>query len=97
MVSSRPSYNSYGGFRLTHNYVSAGTEYYYQDGVFYIIDTLGRYRTIVPPTGALVEYLPDDYTTFHRGGELFYRVDDTIYALTLIDGRPFFEVLGQLR
>ena len=97
IASSRPSYNSYSGLSLTHNYVSAGTEYYYQDGVFYIIDTLGRYRTIIPPTGALVEYLPDDYTTFRRGGELFYRVDDTIYTLALIDGQPLFEVLGQLR
>ena len=97
IASSRPSYNSYSGLSLTHNYVSAGTEYYYQDGVFYIIDTLGRYRAIIPPTGALVEYLPDDYTTFRRGGELFYRVDDTIYTLALIDGQPLFEVLGQLR
>ena len=97
IASSRPSYNSYSGLSLTHNYVSAGTEYYYQDGVFYIIDTLGRYRAISPPTGALVEYLPDDYTTFRRGGELFYRVDDTIYTLALIGGQPLFEVLGQLR
>ena len=97
IASSRPSYNSYSGLSLTHNYVSAGTEYYYQDGVFYIIDTLGRYRAIIPPTGALVEYLPDDYTTFRRGGELFYRVDDTIYTLALIGGQPLFEVLGQLR
>lgn len=84
------------GLRLSHSYVSADTEYYYQDGVFYIIDAYGQYRTIVPPTGALVQYLPDDYTTFHRSGELFYRVDDTVYALTLIDGNPYFEVLGQL-
>ena len=84
------------GLRLSHSYVPVGTEYYYQDGVFYIIDTYGQYRTIVPPTGALVQYLPDDYTTFRRSGELFYRVDDTVYALTLIDGNPYFEVLGQL-
>ena len=94
--AARNSYRSYGGLSLTHSYVSSGTEYYYQDGVFYIVDAYGQYRTIVPPTGALVQYLPDDYTTFRRGGELFYRVDDTVYALTLIDGNPYFEVLGQL-
>ncbi len=94
--AARNSYRSYGGLSLTHSYVSADTQYYYQDGVFYIVDAYGRYRTIVPPTGALVQYLPEDYTTFRRGGELFYRVDDTVYALTLIDGNPYFEVLGQL-
>ena len=94
--AARNSYRSYGGLSLTHSYVSADTQYYYQDGVFYIVDAYGQYRTIVPPTGALVQYLPEDYTTFRRGGELFYRVDDTVYALTLIDGNPYFEVLGQL-
>jgi hypothetical protein len=97
IASSVPPYDSYNGLRLTHSYVPAGTEYYYQDGVFYIIDSLGLYRTIIPPTGAFVEYLPDDYTTFRRGGNLFYRVDDTVYTLRLIDGQPIFEVLGQLR
>ena len=97
IASSVPPYDSYNGLRLTHSYVPAGTEYYYQDGVFYIIDSLGLYRTIIPPTGAFVEYLPDDYTTFRRGGNLFYRVDDTVYTLRFIDGLPIFEVLGQLR
>lgn len=96
--AARPVYYSVeaNGLRLSHSYVSADTEYYYQDGVFYIVDAYGQYRTIVPPTGALVQYLPDDYTTFRRSGELFYRVDDTVYTLTLIDGNPYFEVLGQL-
>lgn len=93
----RNSYISYDGLSLSHTYVSAGMEYYYQDGVFYIVDAYGQYRTIVPPTGALVEYLPEDYITFRRSGETFYRVDDTVYALRLIDGQPLFEVLGQLR
>lgn len=96
MASAVASYSTYSGLKLTHSYVSSGTEYYYQDGVFYIVDAFGQYRTIIPPTGALVEYLPDDYTTFRRGGDLFYRVDDTVYTLRLIDGQPLFEVLGQL-
>lgn len=97
MASAVASCSTYSGLKLTHSYVSSGIEYYYQDGVFYIVDAFGQYRTIIPPTGALVEYLPDDYTTFRRGGDLFYRVDDTVYTLRLIDGQPLFEVLGQLR
>jgi hypothetical protein len=84
------------GLSLSHSYISSGTEYYYQDGVFYIIDAYGQYITIIPPTGALVEYLPNDYVRFTRGGETYYRVDDTVYALTLIDVNPYFEVLGQM-
>lgn len=95
--AARTAYGSYAGLNLTHSYISSDTEYYYQDGVFYIVDAYGHYMTIIPPTGALVEYLPEDYTTFRRSGELFYRVDDTVYALRLIDGQPLFEVLGQLR
>ena len=97
-AASRPIYITVEsrGLRLSHSYISSGTEYYYQDGVFYIIDAYGQYITIIPPTGALVEYLPDDYVRFTRGGETYYRVDDTVYALTLIDGNPYFEVLGQM-
>ena len=95
--AARNAYGSYAGLSLTHSYISSNTEYYYQDGVFYIVDAYGQYMTIIPPTGALVEYLPEDYTTFRRSGELFYRVDDTVYALRLIDGQPLFEVLGQVR
>ena len=97
-AASRPIYYRVeaSGLRLSHSYVSQGTEYYYQDGVFYIIDAYGQYKTIIPPTGALVEYLPDDYVRFRHGSETYFRVDDTVYALTLIDGNPYFEVLGQL-
>jgi hypothetical protein len=97
-AASRPVYITVEsrGLSLSHSYISSGTEYYYQDGVFYIIDAYGQYITIIPPTGALVEYLPDDYVRFTRGGDTYYRVDDTVYALTLIDGNPYFEVLGQM-
>ena len=97
-AASRPVYITVEsrGLSLSHSYISSGTEYYYQDGVFYIIDAYGQYKTIIPPTGALVEYLPDDYVRFRHGSETYFRVDDTVYALTLIDGNPYFEVLGQL-
>lgn len=95
-ASTRAAYYPSGSLNLRHSYIGSGTDYYYQDGVFYIVNSYGQYITIVPPTGALVAYLPDDYTTFRRSGNLYYRVDDTVYALTLIDGQPFFEVLGQL-
>lgn len=95
-ASTRATYYPSGSLNLRHSYIGSGTDYYYQDGVFYIVNSYGQYITIVPPTGALVAYLPDDYTTFRRSGNLYYRVDDTVYALTLIDGQPFFEVLGQL-
>ena len=97
-AASTPVYvNVSPGLNLTHSYVAAGTEYYYQDGVFYIVDARGQYVTIMPPTGALVEYLPEDYTTFRYDGSMYYRVDDTVYALTLSQGTPYFEVLGQVR
>ena len=97
-AASRPIYVTVEsrGLSLSHSYISADTEYYYQDGVFYIIDAYGQYITIIPPTGALVEYLPDDYVRFTRGGETYFRVDDTVYALTVVDGNPYFEVLGQM-
>lgn len=96
-VASRPIYLTVpSDLRLTHSYVASGTEYYYQDGVFYIVDSTGQFKTIIPPTGALVEYLPDDYTTFRRDSNMYYRVDDTVYMVTFIDGVPYFEVLGQL-
>jgi hypothetical protein len=97
-AASRPIYVTVEsrGLSLSHSYISADTEYYYQDGVFYIIDGYGQYVTIIPPTGALVEYLPDDYIRFTRGGETYFRVDDTVYALTVVDGNPYFEVLGQM-
>lgn len=81
---------------LVQSYADAGVEYFYQDGVFFIKDKDGKYVTIVPPAGALVNELPDDYDTITLDGEEYYKVDDTVYRLTIIDGSPYFEVLGQL-
>ena len=52
--------------------------------------------TIVPPAGALIEELPEDYRTVILGGEEYYAVDDTVYRMTVVGGSPYFEVLGQM-
>lgn len=81
---------------LVQSYAAANMEYYYQNGVFYVLDADGEYRVIVPPAGAIVDSLPNDRTTVTLGGEVFYRVDNTIYQTRNIDGKLCFEVLGQL-
>ena len=81
---------------LVQSYAAADAEYFYQDGVFYAQDPSGEYKVIVPPAGALVDSLPDDYEMVTLGGEEYYKVDDTVYKVTLNDGKPYFEVLGQL-
>ena len=52
--------------------------------------------TIVPPAGALIDELPDDYRVITLGGDEYYAVDDTVYRTTVIGGTPYFEVLGQM-
>ena len=81
---------------LVQSYAAADMEYYYQNGVFYVLDADGEYRVIVPPAGAIVDSLPSDRKTVTLGGEVFYQVDDTIYQSVNIDGNLYFEVLGQL-
>lgn len=80
---------------LVQNYAAAGVNYYYQDGVFYVIEN-NQYKVIVPPAGALVEYLPEDYDTVILAGESYYEVDGTIYRTTTLDGTAYFEVVGQI-
>ena len=81
---------------LTQSYAYANQEYYYEDGVFYIINKKGRYEVIVPPAGALVDSLPEDYETLMLGGREYYRVDDTVYRMVMVGGEPCLEVLGQM-
>lgn len=81
---------------LVQSYAYANQTYYCQDGVFYIVNSNGQYEVIVPPSGALVEELPDDYDTITIDGTDLYKVDDTVYRLTLVEGRPYLEVLGQM-
>ena len=80
---------------LIQSYAGADTQYYYQDGVFYIVNANGEYVTIVPPAGALVETLPDDYKVITLGGDTYFQVDNTVYRTVVVDGAPLFEVLGQ--
>lgn len=81
---------------LVQSYAAADSEYYYQDGVFYVQDKNGEYKVIVPPAGALVEALPDDFDMVTLDGEEYYKVDDTVYRVTVAEGKPYFEVLGQM-
>lgn len=81
---------------LVQSYAFANSEYFYQDGVFYSISASGQYTTIVPPAGALVTSLPDDYETIVLNGIEYYMVDNTVYRTTLFDGQPYLEVLGQM-
>lgn len=82
---------------LIQSYAAAGSTYYYQDGVFYSMDASGQYSVIVPPAGALVETLPEDYDmVVLADGNEYYKVDDTVYRITISEGKPYFEVLGQL-
>ena len=90
------SYKEADRLGLVQSYADAGMEYFYQDGVFFTKDRDGKYVTIVPPAGALVKELPDDYEVITLGDEEYYKVDDTVYKLSIIDGTPYFEVLGQL-
>lgn len=71
-------------------------DYYYKDGVFYIIGADGDYYVIEPPIGALVEEIPADFERVVIDDEIFYKVDDTLYKVTVIDGVPYFEVVLNL-
>ena len=95
LSSAQNSYTLANRLGLVQSYAYANQEYYYQDGVFYIMDG-NQYQVIVPPAGALVDELPEDYGTINLNGVEYYRVDDTVYRVTLINGRPMLEVLGQM-
>lgn len=83
---------------LVQSYADAGVEYYYDDGVFFTVDGAKQYRTIVPPAGALIKALPDDYEMVTLAdGQKYYRVDDTIFRMVVSDGVPYFEVIGQVQ
>lgn len=94
--AAQSSYNLAGTLGLTQSYANANQEYYYEDGVFYILNANGRYEVIVPPAGALVENLPEDFEIITLNGIDYYRVDDTVYTVTQVGGHPYFEVLGQM-
>ena len=81
---------------LVQSYAYANSEYFYQDGVFYTVSPSGVYTTIVPPAGALVTSLPDDYEVIVMNGIEYYLVDNTVFRTTVFEGEPYLEVLGQM-
>ncbi len=81
---------------LVQSFASVDTEYFYEDGVFFVADEDGQYKTIVPPAGALVEQLPEDYQVVELDGDEYYLVDDTVYRTVVYSGKVYFEVLGQM-
>ena len=72
-----------------------GQEYYYQDGVFYILRN-GEYYVIEAPIGALVTEIPADYDEIELDGKTYYQVENTLYKTTVIDGALYFEVVCNL-
>ena len=70
-------------------------EYYYQDGVFYILQN-GQYYVIEAPIGALVTQIPNDYEEIELDGRTYYIVENTLYKTTVIDGALYFEVVSNL-
>ena len=93
---AQTAYTLANSLGLVQSYAAANSEYFYQDGVFYSKDASGEYRVIAPPAGALVESLPEDFdmVTLSDGND-YYKVDDTIYKVTIAEGKPYFEVVGQ--
>lgn len=67
-------------------------DYYYDDGVFYIIKN-GNYYVIEPPVGALVTQLPYDYEVITLRGDDYYMVDNALYEVVVIDGNLYFQVM----
>ena len=80
---------------LVQSYAYANSEYFYQDGVFYV-EQNGQYTVIIPPAGALVTSLPEDYETIVMNGVAYYLVDNTVYRTMLFESQPYLEVLGQM-
>lgn len=91
------SYKVASGLGLVQSFAAEGTDYYYNDGIFFVMGKDGQYEVILPPAGALIKELPDDYDTVTLSdGNEYYKVDDTIYRMTVVDGVAYFEVLGQI-
>ena len=97
-LKSYASYQLATKLGLVQSFAANGQEYSYDDGVFFIADASGQYKVIVPAAGALIKALPEDYETVTLSdGNEYYKVDDTIYRMTVSDGVPYFEVLGQIQ
>lgn len=91
------SYSLANRLGLVQSYGDASLEYFYDDGVFFTKKADGSYVTMVPPAGALVQELPEDYEMrVLADGEEYYVVDNTVFRLSIVEGKPYFEVIGQL-
>lgn len=83
---------------LIQSYAAIGVNYYYDDGVFFVLNSNGEYETIIPPAGAIIDNLPDDFTVVTLSdGKEYYLVDETVYMVVINEGKAVFEVLGQLQ
>ena len=93
---AQASYTKANELGLVQSYAAVGSEYFYQDGVFYSKNASGEYSVIVPPAGALVDTLPEDFDMVKLSdGNEYYKVDDTVFKVVISDGKPYFEVVGQ--
>lgn len=82
--------------RLSRAVLRDDVDYFYEDGVFYAITERGTYYEIDPPAGALIDRLPEDLRKVRIDGREYYRYEDTVYRLVVVEGVPYFEVLGQM-
>ncbi len=75
--------------------LNAVSNCYYSDGVYYqrVND---QYNVIEAPVGALITQLPSDYQEVIIGGETYYKVDETLYRVTVYDGQSYFEVVTSI-
>lgn len=75
--------------------MNAVSNCYYSDGVYYqrVND---QYNVIEAPVGALITQLPSDYQEVIIGGETYYKVDETLYRVTVYDGQSYFEVVTSI-
>ncbi len=77
------------------SYAADNVNYYYNDGVFYILDG-NEYVVIEAPIGALVTEIPEDYEEIVVGGETYYKVDNILFKTAVVDGNIYFEVVSNL-
>ena len=77
------------------SYAADNVNYYYNDGVFYVLDG-NDYVVIEAPIGALVSEIPEDYEEIVVGKEKYYKVDNILFKPSVVDGSIYFEVASNL-
>lgn len=82
---------------LSRTFARPDISYYYEDGIFFRRSYYGNgFEVVVPPAGALVTQIPEDFEMFTWYGHELYEVDNTIYRPVVVNGIPMMEVIGQL-